>query len=383
MSFGTDLDAIKAFRATAEPYTATEHKPLDNAIHDLWQQRNFRSENKAQGAHEYENPQGAMADTVYKRMMPALRLATLLHAMSTEYFRKIYRANVVNNTLDGNFKSDENDKAAYKTMLESLSNKMRIYMEIRNDPTGRCPHGRCGLGPDYRPVYLELNSDYRDWYSRVDYDVLDIQRQNTIACSLAVTLVHEHAHAVWRMRDWPRWWAEWQRNYKLVGGGTNNDPEGDAVKEALLLSHHGEPAESSSDSEVELGKSWESYMFGGLFPHFNHVQGLLSIQAMTGTCWRRWDTMNEAVIPNWWVIAVRTYNQFFNKDAWRDEEERQKHCRDGGRCLVSGDEFKGKVAVYLTPLRLINPSPVDGLEYMEDFKRRLDLCARGRDLNTA
>jgi hypothetical protein len=46
-------------------------------------------------------------------------------------------------------------------------------------------HGKSSSNPDdQRPTYLQLNSDYLDWYSRPDYDAEDIQTQNMVACSL-------------------------------------------------------------------------------------------------------------------------------------------------------------------------------------------------------
>jgi hypothetical protein len=46
---------------------------------------------------------------------------------------------------------------------------------------------------------LQLTADYVDWYERADYDRQDIQK-DMVACNLAITLVHEHARAVWQTR---------------------------------------------------------------------------------------------------------------------------------------------------------------------------------------
>ena len=54
-------------------------------------------------------------------------------------------------------------------------------------------------------VYLQLTAEYIDWYERADYDCQDIQKENMIVCSLAITLIHEHAHALWQTRGHARW----------------------------------------------------------------------------------------------------------------------------------------------------------------------------------
>jgi hypothetical protein len=55
------------------------------------------------------------------------------------------------------------------------------------------------------PVYLQLTEEYIDRYERADYDRQDIQKKSMIVCSLAITLVHEHARAVWQTRGHARW----------------------------------------------------------------------------------------------------------------------------------------------------------------------------------
>jgi hypothetical protein len=386
MSFGTDLDTIQAYRAASEPYNAAEYTPLGNSINNLWQRRHFRSENKTSGARSlgtgFEDPQYALTDTIYARMKPALRLASLFHSLSIEFFIKIYLASVDNHVLDVNFDSNNKHRGAYETMLASLSGKLRIYMGESDDSRCRNAHGKCSpTASDERPLYIQLNSDYLYWYSRPDYDARDIQRQNIIACSLAVTLLHEHAHAVWQIRNYATFTENLWRNYALLKGneaGLNND----ALREAGVRALEEEPAHSPSDWEVELGMSWEQHWFGGLFPHFNETPGRLHMQARTGTCWTEWDKLDDKVNPNYWVVAVRTYNQFFNQNAWLAEQAwRDRLIQNKARYPVSGDEFEGGLAVYLTPVKVIKPWPTYSATYAEHFKKRLDAYAQGLDID--
>ena len=108
-------------------------------------------------------------------MKPALRLASLFHAVSANFFLQTYLAQVVisNNTplLDSDFNADDTDMHAYRTMLASLSNTMRIH-------SGYIKYASCGISHakssstlgDRIQVFLQLNSDYIDWYSRVDHE---------------------------------------------------------------------------------------------------------------------------------------------------------------------------------------------------------------------
>jgi hypothetical protein len=381
MSFGTDFEAVKAHQATSEPYHAAEYTPLAGPINKLWQQHNFRSENRISGVRSFRtgvgDPRGAITDTIYERMKPALRLASLLHFYSSDFFIKICRASVVNHVLDPAFAADDNDVQAYKSMLVSLSDKMPIYMGQILDSRLINSNGKCSSYPDdRRPIYLQLNSDYLDWYSRPDYDAEDIQLQNMVACSLAFTLAHEHAHAVWQMRNHATYTAELWRIYRLLG---SNEA---ALVEAGSNAYQEEPKHSSNDSEFELGLSWDRHWSGGLFPHFNGVTGRLHIQARTGTCWRMWDTRDDLEEPNYWVVAVHTYNQFFNQDAWDAEQVWQdKVFRGEEKSPVSGDEFQGGLALYLTPVKAIKSWPTYSLEYIEHFKKCLDAYAHGIDVN--
>jgi hypothetical protein len=44
MSFGPDLEALRAHKAISETYSAAERTRLDSPIENLWQRRNFRRE---------------------------------------------------------------------------------------------------------------------------------------------------------------------------------------------------------------------------------------------------------------------------------------------------------------------------------------------------
>ena len=49
----------------------------------------------------------------------------------------------------------------------------------------------------------------------------------------------------------------------------------------------------------------------------------------------------------------------------------------------SDEEFHGqRLAVYLTPLKVIKPFPVHSVVFHEQFKKRLDAVAKEKDLET-
>jgi hypothetical protein len=257
MSFGPDLEALQAHKAISETYSAAERTRLDSPIENLWQRRNFRRENRIGGitpliANLPEPPLGAITDIIYERMKPALQLASLSHNVSHEFLVKILRAKVVTRwnmpLLDDNF-ADANDIQAYRTMPALLSEKMRIYMGFIQEPRCRHSNGKCSSFPsDQLPVYLQIHGDYLDWYSRPDYNAQDMQKKNAIACNLAVTLVHEHAHAVWQMRNHAIWTARVNKMTRILGAA-----------EAGGRAYEAEPYHSEDDCESELGISWERY----------------------------------------------------------------------------------------------------------------------------
>lgn len=90
------------------------------------------------------------------------------------------------------------------------------------------------LGPD--AGLLQIGSDYIDWFASQYYVVDVIQEQNMIACSLAVTLVYEHTHAVWQKRNHARFTAAFLNAVRVLG-----------VIEAWRTWDHKEPCHSAND----------------------------------------------------------------------------------------------------------------------------------------
>ena len=387
MSFGTDPEAIRAHKAISEtgggPYSPPGNVALTFSIHSLWKQSNFRKENRIDGIlpllhdpQRFDDPQGIISNVIYERMKPALRLASLFLEISEAFFVKIYRADVVleqgTPLLDEDFIDDDDDVQAYRAMLVSHSNTVRIYTGYIQDSRIRNACGKSSSFPNERmPVYQQLNPDYIDWYNRGDYDGQDIQKKNMIAFSMATTLVHEHAHAVWQTRNHAKFTAEL------------DNPRGElSLAEAVARARQREPYHSREDSQSELGLSWERYWFGGLLPHFNCMLGPYSVAAATGTCWTTWNTLYEVTEPAKWVVAVRTYNQFFDKDSWLAWTASQAKIAEGNeRRQVSGEEFQGQLAVYLTSIKAVRSWPVYSVPYHEHFNERLNAIAQGADLD--
>jgi hypothetical protein len=110
-----------------------------------------------------------------------------------------------------------------------------------------------------------------------------------------------------------------------------------------------------------------------MFLHFNGPAGPLGVQAVTGTSWTTWQSLGEVNEPTMWEAAVETYNQFFDQDAWAAEQVFQQRVQEGQeRKPVSGDRYRGQLAIYLTSLKVIQTWPVYSNEYHQRFKKRLD-----------
>ena len=183
--------------------------------------------------------------------------------------------------LDSGFDGNERERQAYTTMLASLSNTLRIYTGFREDDPLQNVHGSTNALTNQRvPVYEQINSKFIDWYSQADYDARNVQKKNMIAYALATTLVREHAHAVWKMRNhaiFMKAWGEYEGLFSL--------------EEFVRRATPTEPLVSLRDREPDLGMSWEHYFCGGLFPHPNGTVGSLAVKANTGTCWITWDML--------------------------------------------------------------------------------------------
>jgi len=87
-------------------------------------------------------------------------------------------------------------------VLVSLSKTMRIH-GIRTGSICTHANGSCSSLTDDR--ICTYNPPRAIWrYERADYDRRDIKEKDVIACSLVITLVHDHARTVWQTRDHAR-----------------------------------------------------------------------------------------------------------------------------------------------------------------------------------
>jgi hypothetical protein len=86
--------------------------------------------------------------------------------------------------------------------------------------------------------------------------------------------------------------------------------------------------------------------------------------------------------PNYLVVAVQSYNQYSNQDALDAEQVWQDKVNRGeDKSPINSDEFQGRLALYLTPIKVIKSWPLYSREYIEHFKKRLNAYAQGVDVN--
>ena len=197
----------------------------------------------------------------YLRMVPALRLATMMLKHSESFMVKVLCADIKRNLapglwdwihLDTEYVQTEDDKAKYRRCLIEMSRSCLVFMG-QDDRDRACMkdnnHGwtATAANEDGSRVQLsQIHPSYLAFFSRDDYDDLDTDRKNRALLSLAVTLVHEVVHALFSYRV-----------HKAELRGSVHA----TIKEYFCAGIR-EVQFHPTNLEVELGYAWEHFLFG-------------------------------------------------------------------------------------------------------------------------
>src|SRR5271156_289639 len=103
MSVGFYFDDLKAHRISPSGNRNTPRRPgLSVPVHPLWQQRNFRRGAMFDeidyllvfGELGWDDQEGSFPDDLYRRILPALQLATVLLEGARPFFMKVMFADI-------------------------------------------------------------------------------------------------------------------------------------------------------------------------------------------------------------------------------------------------------------------------------------------------
>jgi hypothetical protein len=264
MEYAYDSQDLDANLVTGEPgYPGICN--VDNDIHPMWRIEKFRVGNINEEVRmlrsnddSWDRSTPLLDPKLYERMLPGLRLASLLLGQSGSFFSQLLRGrrnafHVRRLQPMGDYDDwrirpldvigDPHEPpyvvaAELEAFANHVADKWLIYIpgedssvtgawgETQTTFNERCRYA-VGLGSVLTDVMCEPQWQKQSAQSRRYYNF-----------QLAITLVQELAHVVWRARRWD----------ELL-----HDPECES-EDAIL---------SPNEEQVELGQAWENWCFGG------------------------------------------------------------------------------------------------------------------------
>lgn len=226
-------------------------------IHQIWQPERFRfiSVFEEVTLQELDMTQHDFPPVIYDRMVPGLRLATLILEKILPDLARIRFGDLETKTSTGNI--EDRVLSSHQSVPESQVSLMRqelIEMCYRIGFLPNASHDgattfKLELNPPNMISYVQsaIGSSWLNYLSNPDWDddIQDLDDRNGRYVLLACLLIHELAHAIWCQRMLPLAQDELARNGKL------------SVK-------YPEPKFNSSDGYCEVGYAIELQIFGGL-----------------------------------------------------------------------------------------------------------------------
>ena len=182
---------------------------IDNPVHFVWSYENFRYQDffSVNNATAIDAPGERMPYYIYERWIPALRLASLLLDRARPFLERVMFAPVVTDSngvpsLWEEWKPNPVSSLTFETELRDLSRTYRIYRCPSEHPS-QPGHSFCGA-TDIVPkshqrstlIYSAVQDIFFDTVGRFYFDQCPVEDQENIFLMLAITLVHELAHAI-------------------------------------------------------------------------------------------------------------------------------------------------------------------------------------------
>ena len=209
----------------------------------------------------WNNMDDSLSPIIYKRMLPALRLAIIMLLHSQPFFMKIVCAQLVNLngsaenprwSLDPDYNPSEDDNDFFNQVVACMHTQMLWFFGKipKSSPKPKNPHVLgYAVGKsygDFDRVICQLNRCFLEHYSQPDFWKLDIAIHERADFTFATTLLHELAHMMRQICH------ALSRDLKM-------DPH---RAHYAALKHPDEFLYHPSHPEVELGRAWEQSVFG-------------------------------------------------------------------------------------------------------------------------
>lgn len=215
-SASNDID-LKRIAFAFSPEERALGSGLKNDLHPLYRHFNFRASALTADTTGEEGNEPFLEVQVYERMVPALRLASLLLEFSLPFYTKIFCANIIfvgqQYAFDPTYESTDTDIQRVRDLLVEVSDRTRFYCRtpfVAPDS----PHHEIVLGssevrtggePLPTPAHSLIGISKRtiDFFSQDGYGEIDAETKTSQLVQLAFVLVHEQAHAIFNHK-----WAE-------------------------------------------------------------------------------------------------------------------------------------------------------------------------------
>lgn len=227
-------------------------------IHPLWRREAFDLAEKDEIRFPADLRIGCpMLIYVYERLEPALALASILLDRARHFMEPIMFAPLIESSRWNpypypaleDWEPNEDDSRRYDDQIRDLCKTFQVY---RSSAHSDGKDQRWQFGSTSRianesgqedVIFTAISGETIDLISADDWDLLAIEEQQVVSLLLAITLVHELAHAVdFKRRD----------TFKRTMG-----------HERMLLPEHVESAFYPHESLQELGWRLEYELFGG------------------------------------------------------------------------------------------------------------------------
>lgn len=215
-SASNELD-LKKISFAFSPEERALGSSLENDLHPLYRRFNFRASALTADTTLEDGNEPFLEAQVYERMVPALRLASLLLEFSLPFYTKVFCADIIfvgqQYAFNPTYECTNTDIQRTRDLLVEVSTRTRFYCRTPfvapASPNHETVLGfsevRTGGGPFPTPAHslISIGKRTNDFFSQDGYGEIDAETKTSQLVQLAFVLVHEQAHAIFNHK-----WAE-------------------------------------------------------------------------------------------------------------------------------------------------------------------------------
>lgn len=303
---------------------------LDNDVHPLFKMENFRLASAEDETNllkdkdpTFDTSAGRMDKKIYERILPGLRLATLLLAHSGPFFSQVLHGDLEARQVKRIRTRDEVEDWTFQwvnvieevrfsqtliaTQRESFAQHVAENALFYFDSALEDHWGSTRVSYQERCRYtIAIGKKLIRLFCEGIWHQTPAQTRRYMNFQLATTIIHELAHVAW----YSRWWNE-----RLL-----DDTQ---YTEEAICSH--------DEEQVELGQSWENWFFKGSLCPINCFD-VLKPPRWEGYTWAPFtkDYLNGESISypdaayGCTAVASWSINRFFQKERWEKHTDKSE-----------------------------------------------------------